>query len=255
MKQFISFTKKELRESIATYRLYILLAVFVIVGIMGPLIAMITPALFESLSGEDFIVIYMPEPTAVDSWTQFFSGFSQMAIPALAIIFSGIMANEFSRGTLLNLLTKGLNRGTVIMAKFFSASILWTVSFVICIAVCYVYTALLWDMDAINYIILVFGAPWLFGLLMISLLIFGGTLSGSFYGSLFSCFGAIGVMFAIGFVPGVPRFNPLSLTSGTLSIIRGTGTPSDFIPAAIICAIATITLLAGSIALFNKKKL
>jgi len=253
MRQFLALTKKEFRESAATFRLYILLAIFLLLGIMGPLMALLTPTLLESLAGGDSgIIISMPEPTATDAWAQFFSGVVEMGMPILAIIFCGIMSNEFSRGTLINLLTKGLKRPTVILAKFFSAGSLWAIALLLAAGICYVYTAFYWDTAPIPHPVLVFGAPWLFGLFMISLLLFGGTLFGNFYGSLFTCLGVVLALMFANFIPNVVRFNPTALT-GTLSLINGTGEPSDFIRPLIICAAAIVALIAGAIAVFNRK--
>jgi len=253
VKQFIAFTKKEFHESAATFRLYILLAIFLLFGIMGPLMALLTPTILESLAGGDSgIVITMPDPTATDAWAQFFSGVVEMGMPILAIIFCGIMSNEFSRGTLVNLLTKGLKRHTIILSKFISAGILWAVSFLLAVGICYVYTAFYWDTEPMNYVLLTFGAPWLFGLFMISLLMFGGTLFGNFYGSLFTCLGAVLALMLVNVIPNVARYNPTSLT-GTLSLINGTGDPSDFIRPLIICGVAIVALIVGSIAVFNRK--
>jgi len=253
VKQLIAFTKKEFYESTATFRLYILLAVFVLLGVMGPLMALLTPAILESVSaGDAAIVISIPDPTAIDAWAQFFSGIIQMGMPILAIIFSGIMANEFSKGTLVNLLTKGLKRHTVILSKFIGASALWTISFLLSIGVCYAYTAYYWETGPISHVFLTFGAPWLFGLFMISLLLFGGTLFGNFYGSLFSCLGVVLALIFASAIPLIATYSPTTLT-GTLSLINGTGEPADFMRAMVLCAILIIGLIGGSIAVFNKK--
>lgn len=254
MNQFIAFMKKELWESIATFRLYIVVAVFIILGLMGPLMAVLTPAILEMLANDTGITIILPEPTAVDAWTQFFSGFGQMGTLAVAVIFSGIMANEFSRGTLTNLLTKGLKRHTVILSKFFNAGLLWTVSVLLSFAVCYAYTAFYFETEAIPHVVLVFGAPWLFGLFLIALLVFGGTLFGNFAGSLGTCLGVFFTLVFVNMIPNIGRFNPASLSTGTLAIINGTGKPSDFTPAIIICAVAIIVLISGAIGVFNRKK-
>jgi len=253
MRQFVAFVKKEFHESMATFRLYILLAIFLLLGIMGPLMALLTPTILEHLAGGDSgIIITVPDPTAMDAWAQFFSGVVEMGMPILAIIFCGIMSNEFNRGTLVNLLTKGLKRHTVVLAKFISAGILWAVSLLLAAGICYVYTAFYWDTEPMNHVLLTFGAPWLFGLFMISLLTFGGTLFGNFYGSLFTCFGVVLALMLVNIIPDAARYNPTALT-GTLSLINGTGEPSDFIRPLIVCGAAIVALIVGSIAVFNRK--
>ena len=254
MKQFIAFTKKELYESAATYRLYILLTVFLILGVMGPLMAMLMPTIMEALmAAEDSIIIILPEPTAFDAWTQFFSGILEMGIPVLVIIFCGIMSNEFSKGTLVNLLTKGLKRHTVILSKFLTAGALWLVAYVLAVAVAYAYTAFYWETDAINHAGIVFFSPWLYGLLFLAVLVLGGTLFGNFYGSLFSAIGLFAVMIAISFVPGASRFNPQTLT-GVMPLMQGNAEAADFIPTIGITAGLIVLFIIGTIIIFNHKK-
>jgi ABC-2 type transport system permease protein len=255
MSQFIAFTKKELFESVATFRLWIILAVFAILGVMGPLFAMLTPAIIDMIAaGDAGITITMPEPTAADAWAQFFSNFAQIGTFAIAIIFSGIMGSEFSRGTLVNLLTKGLRRHTVVLSKFIAAAVLWTAALLVAIGICYVYTAFYFEAEPIAHMYMVVVAPWLFGLFIIALLVFGGTVFGSVFGGLGV---AVGIFFALVFVnmiPGAERFNPVHLAGGTLNIITGTATAADFIPTLVITVAAVVLLLAGAIAVFNRKK-
>ena len=258
MKQFTAITKKEFFESIATFRLYILAAVFLMFGIMSPLIAKLTPDIIRSLmdTGElEGVFMSVPEPTAMDSWGQFFKNVGQMGILTLVITFSGIMANEISRGTLVNLITKGLKRHTVILSKFLSASIMWAVSYALCLGVCYLYTMYFWDTAALNHTFLAFASPWVFGELMLSLLVFGGTLFGNIYGSLLSCLGAVVAINVISIFPDTARYNPVSLSSGTLSLLAGLSEPSDFIPAFIICLTAVIILLTVTMGVFKRKTL
>ena len=254
MNQFFAITKKEFYESVATYRFYILLAVFAIFGMMSPLFARLAPEILNSMGDMGGITIIMTEPTALDSWGQFFNNVGQMGMIVLVIIFSGIMSNEFSKGTLVNLLTKGLKRHTVILSKFLSSSLMWTAAYLLCLVLCYLYTAHFWEIGTIDNAFIVFGAPWLFGILMISLLIFGGTLFGNIFGSLLSCLAVVITLNIISIVSNAARFNPISLLSGTLSLLNGTGEPSDFTLAMAICGVMIALLILGSIAVFNKKR-
>lgn len=255
MKSFAAFTKKEFTESLRTYRFVILAAVFVLLGVMSPLFAKIIP---ELLSGVDLgggIVMTAPEPTAMDSWSQFFGNVGQMGMLALIITFSGIMANELSRGTLINLLTKGMKRYIVILSKFFSASLLWTLNYLLCLAVCFAYTTYYWPDGILSNAALAFSSLWLFGEFLIVLLIFGGTLFGNFYGSLLTCFGVIITLNLLNILPKVPKYNPISLAGGTLNLLNSQREAADFIPAVIICIGLTVSLLAMAVIVFNKKRI
>jgi ABC-2 type transport system permease protein len=256
MRQLAAFCKKELYESVATFKLWVLLAVFILFGMMSPLLAKLTPELLRSLG--DFgelsgLQIFLPEPTAFDSWAQFFKNIGQMGMLVLVIMFSGTMSGELSKGTLVNLLAKGLSRHTVIVAKFAVATVLWTVAYVLSLGVCAAYTAYFWGASELNHTFLAFAAPWLFGELLLSLLIFGGTLFGTIYGSLLSCLGVVIALNVVAIIPSVARYNPVTLSGGTLTLLSGASTPSDFAPALLICVLLIIAFIISTLLVFNKK--
>ena len=254
MKAFLAFTKKEFTESLRTYRLVILGAVFLLLGVMSPLTAKLLPEILGGLDMGGGVTLTLPEPAAMDSWAQFFKNVGQMGMLALIISFCGIMANEFSRGTLVNLLTKGMKRHTVILAKFLSASVLWAGSYLLCLAVCYAYTAYYWPASGLRHAFLAFLAPWLFGELLIALLIFGGMLSGNFYGSLGVCGGAVTALLLLNIAPKLQKHSPVVLASGTLELLNAQKDAADFLPAMIICGAAVALLIAASVAMFHKKQ-
>src|SRR5665648_218973 len=105
MRAYLAFTKKELLENLRVYKILIMFMVFLLLGMLGPLTAKLTPKLLQSLM-TDGIQIITREPTAIDSWAQFFKNVSQMGFIVLTILYSGMMANEFNHGTLINILTK-----------------------------------------------------------------------------------------------------------------------------------------------------
>ena len=65
MNAAIIFTKKELLESWRTHRLLILTVVFLIFGILSPLIAKLMPELLKG--GLGGIKVAVPKPTSLDA--------------------------------------------------------------------------------------------------------------------------------------------------------------------------------------------
>ena len=253
MKQFMAFFKKELHESAATYKLHILLAVFLIFGMISPLTAKLMPDILKSF-GDTGIMITLPEPSAIDAWAQFFKNVGQMGMAVIVIVFCGTMSNELSKGTLINLLTKGLNRHTVILSKFLCAGVLWAICYALCFVACYGYTAYFWGTGALGHAFLAFAAPCLFGALLIALLIFGGTLFGNVYGSLLSCLGAVVALNIVSIAPAMKKYNPIVLSGGTLALLTGELKPADFIPAVIVCCALVVMLITSAIVIFDRKK-
>ena len=253
MRAFTVFTKKELLESVRTYRFVIAIAAFMLMGILSPLTALMLPRLLETMDLGDFEIV-LPEPTAMDAWAQYFSNVGTMGMLVVIILFSGIMANEFSKGTLVNLLTKGLNRTTVIVSKFVAASLVWTLAYLLCLGVTLGYVAFYWEINLQNSV-LAFASLWLFGELLIAILILGGTLFGTFGGSLALTGGMIVILMLLNIIPNMARYNPISLAGSTLTLLDGGHVSGDFVPAVMICGVAIVACIALSVVVFWKKKI
>lgn len=251
MRAYLAFTKKEFTENLRTYKLLIMGAVFLLFGMMNPVLAKFTPEIINAAG----LNIDIPTPIALDSWAQFFKNAGQMGLLVLIIVFCGIMASEFSRGTLVNILTKGLKRSTVILAKFTMATVIWTLSYLLCYVVTYCYTAYFWSMDGMNHIFLSFFSLWLYGLLLIVLLILGGVLFKNIFGSLLLTGGTVIVMSLINISPKLQKYNPITLSSDNMSLLSAQKAVSDFMPALMICAALIVVLMMISITVFNKKQI
>lgn len=52
MKQFTGFTKKEILEQVRSGKLFIILLIFIVVGIMNPAITKLTPWIIDLLSDQ-----------------------------------------------------------------------------------------------------------------------------------------------------------------------------------------------------------
>jgi ABC-2 type transport system permease protein len=228
-------------------------AVFLLIGMMNPITAKITPQLLKSLMPEG-INITITEPTALDSWVQFFKNVPQMGLIVLVIIFSGIMANEFSRGTLINILTKGLHRSTVILSKYTVAALLWTFSYLLCFGVCYAYTVYFWKNDTVENLVLSVFCLWLFGLLLLSVIMLGGVLFRSSYGCLLFTGAFVAVLFLIDIVPKFQKYNPVSLASSNLALLTKDIAAADMRVPAIISLVIIIAAITASMDVFNRKK-
>jgi len=254
MRSYIAFTKKEFYEIWCTYKFFIMISVFLLLGLMNPITAKITPQLLDSFMPEG-MNITMAEPTALDSWMQFFQNVPQMGLIVLIIIFSGVMTNEFSRGTLVNLLTKGLSRSTVILAKFTMAITVWTLSYILCFVVTYGYTAYFWSNKGISNIGLSVFCLWIFGVLILAMIMLGEVLFRNNHGGLlFTCVLVV-VLMLVNILPNLQKYNPISLASKNMALITGDIPVSDFTGSIVICGVATIIFIASAIVLFNQKQI
>jgi ABC-2 type transport system permease protein len=115
---------KEMREQRRTFRLWIMLVVMLVSGMISPLIAKYTPLILSSVPGiPPGFAAMIPEPTILDSFSQYIKNTSQFGLIVVVVLTMGIMAQEFERGTSAMLLTKPVKRSAVVLAKWTAGAI------------------------------------------------------------------------------------------------------------------------------------
>lgn len=254
MRNYFFFLKKELKEGIKTYKLPILLCIFFIFGVLSPMTAKFLPKLLPSLLGEG-MNFEIPEPSSMDSWTQYFKNINQLGFVVVILIFSGILSHEFEKGTLINLLTKGLSRTTVLLSKLTYMIVVWTVNLVLSFLITWGYTVYYFSDGKSPHLFSGIFPVWLFGCLLLSVFLFSATLFEKSSGSLLIMvlFTAAGLFLSI--IDRIAKFNPFSLVQKNLPFIQGTETLSDYLPAMSISFLLIILLTFVACKVFKKKVL
>lgn len=256
MSSFLAFIKKEALEQLRSGRLTILGILFVLFGIMNPAVAKLTPLLLEAMAdslAESGMIVTQVNVTAMDSWVQFFKNVP-MALIAFVLLQSGIFTREYSEGTLVILLTKGLSRVKTVFAKVFVLTSLWTVLYLMCAIITYGYNAYFWDNSVAQSLLFSIVCWWLFGVWVISIFTLFSTVLHSSAGVLCGTCGVVFVCFIIGLLPECSKLLPTHLTDGS-SLIYGTAEPASYFTALAVTAVLSIACFVLSIPIFNKKKL
>jgi len=254
MNNYIAFLKKEFLENIRTYKMLIMLLVFLVFGIMNPLTAKMTPDILNALMPEG-MTITLAEPTAFDSWTQFFKNISQMGLIMMVVVFSGILGTELSKGTLINMLTKGLSRGAVILSKYTCMSLIWTTSIIISFLVTWGYTIYLFPSDEIVNLLFSVFCLWLFGIFLLALLMFSATLAQNNYGCLLITGVGVVICMLCNIIPAAYKYNPLSLASKNMDLITDTVEASSLYYCIWIASILSLFFIVSAVLIFRKKQL
>lgn len=256
MRSFIAFFKKELLESVRSGRLMILVAIFVIVGIMNPAIAKLTPWLYELMAeelAESGMIITEVAVDALASWTQFFKNIP-MALIAFVLICAGGFSKEYESDTLVIVLTKGLSRYKVVLAKAASMLLLWTAGYWLCFGITYGYNAYFWDNSIATGLAPAAFNWWLFGIFTVSLTVLFSVMSKNYSTVLLGTGGFVFVSYLLGLLPKIARYLPTTLMNSG-AVMVGAESFSDSIWAVVIASAASIVFIAVSIPIFNKKQI
>lgn len=256
MKAFIAFTKKEWMDHLRSGKLWILMILFILFGIMNPAITKLTPYLLDIFSqsvAESGMSITIGEITSLDSWTQFFKNMP-MALIVFLLIESNIFTKEHQSGTLILALTKGLNRYKVLLAKAMILMILWTVGYWICFGITFGYNMYYWDNEMASNLLFSVGCWWVFGLWCISLLVFFSSFVSSNTSVLIGILMIVVFCYVISLIPQISEYMPTYLMDGT-SIIYQIHLVASYDKALIVSIFSIIMCFIGGIMLFNQKQL
>lgn len=252
MSGYIAFVKKEFVENMKNYRFLIMFAVFLIFGITSAFLAKFTPEILSALAAD---MEMSSEPVALDAWKQFYKNISGVGFSAFIILYGSCLSSEYSKGTLVLMVTKGLSRKAVILAKYTVAAILMTLSYWISYAATYGYTAFLWDNVNLSNVSFAAFALWIVGFLYLSILMVGCVIFKQTFTSILFTGGIVALISLLGIVEPIAKFSPFILTTKNVDLISGEVVLSDFIiPTLISVAISVLGLLIA-IRLFNKKQL
>ena len=256
MKAFIAFLKKEWMSQLRSGKLWILLVLFILFGIMNPAVAKLTPYLLEYFSQsmlESGMSITIGEISALDSWVQFFKNIP-MALIAFILIESNIFTQEYESGTLILSLTKGLKRYKVLLAKTLMLVVLWTIGYWLCFVITYGYNMYYWDNSVASHLFFSVICWWIFGLWCISILVLCSSLVQSNTSVLIGVLIVVIIGYVISLIPQISEYIPTYLIDGT-SLIYGIHSTSGYDKALVISIISMIVNYVMSVKLLNQKQL
>lgn len=256
MRQLTAFIQKEFTEVMRNSKLLICAIIFILLGIMNPAIAKITPWLVEQFSNATSgagMLIQTMEISALTSWEQFFKNMP-MGIVIFVLMFSGIVAAELQKGTLINIVTKGMPRWKIMVSKLILLLVLWTGMYFASYIITYVYNDFYWDNDTVNNIFFSVLCLYLFGVWLISLIMLMSALADNSAAVSMGVCGVFLLSYLLGIIPTVQDYLPTKL-KGSSSLIYELAKPADFTGAIVVVAIWSLADIIMGIIIFNKKNL
>lgn len=255
MKSFFAFLKKEGMESFRSGKLFVLLVLFLLFGIMNPAIAKLTPWMMEIMAdslAKTGMEITAVEVNALTSWTQFFKNIP-IGLIVFLLLYSGSFTKEYQSNTLVLMLTKGLSRYKVVLAKTVLPAVFWTVCYWLCFSVTYGYNAYFWDNGIIFHLFFAAFSWWLFGLWTISLLVLFSVLSRSHMGVLLGTGAVALVSYLLQMLPHIQEYMPTMLTG--VSAQLGGGEADVYRKAVVVTFVMIVSCICVSIPVINRKQL
>lgn len=254
MRPLLAFIQKEILELYRTGKLFLMVILFVLFGVMNPAIAKLTPWIME-LSAESLkesgMVLGSVKVDAMTSWTQFYKNMPMVLI-VFVILSSAVLTNEYQKGTLINMLTKGLARWKVMTAKALVLVGLWSICYWMHYGITYGYTAYFWDNAIAEHLVMGAVCPYLFGIFLIVLIFLFSSLLNGNIAVLTGMMAVVGASYLAGMIPRVEKYLPTRLLASS-QMLTGAGAPSDYSGAVFVTLGMCVFGMALAVVFFNRK--
>ncbi len=256
MTAYIAFTGKEVQELLRTGRLLILSILFILFGIMNPAIAKLTPWIMEMAAGsleETGITITDVLVNDMTSWTQFYKNVP-MAMVIYILMFAGIFTTEYQRGTLINMLAKGVKRGTVLAAKLSVMLAVWTAGYWLMYGITYAYNAYFWGNETGENLLFAAFLLYLLGVWLISLIVLASALFQTNTAVLLSVGAVFILVYLLSLFPAVKEYLPTQLMQG-MNLVSGVMEVGDTVVAIVCTLVFSIVNIVAAYVVMRRKKI
>ncbi len=256
MKPIAAFIKKEILELIRTGRLLILTILFILFGIMNPAIAKLTPWLMKMMSeslSETGLILTEININAMTSWTQFYKNIP-IALLIFLLLVSSTLTSEYQKGTLINIITKGLARWKIFISKTLVIFLLWTIEFWLCFWITYGYNNYFWDNKIASHLFFSAFCYYLAGIWFISLLFLMSALFQT-NSIVLLISGAVFLLFYFAsFFSDIKKYLPVTLLNSSY-LLAGNNNISEYSFAIIFTLLLLIINIGVGIIIFNKREI
>ena len=140
------FLHKEMRETLRTWRLWVLPGFLLFSAVSSPVVMYLTPTLLDRLgAAQQGFSITLPEPTALQSYIEYLGNLNELTLFALVIAYGGIVSGEVRGGTAALTLAKPLARAAFVIGKWLSQALVVVVGAALATLICALLTRLLFD--------------------------------------------------------------------------------------------------------------
>lgn len=248
--------KKECLEQFRTGHLIFLSILFILFGIMNPALAKITPWLMKTMADsleETGLTVTEVTVDAFTSWTQFYKNMP-IALIVFLLMTSSIFVSEYQKGTLIPFLAKGLSRSAVVLSKAVVLLLLWSFCYLLCFGTTFLYNILLWEHNTVHNLSFAFFCYWLFGVLLISVLVLTSAFASSTPAVLLGTGAAAIACYLAGLFPQISEYIPVKLING-MPLLCGSSSSREYFGAIGITILLITLCMLEAIFTFQKRNI
>ncbi len=256
MRVWLAYWKKEWMELVRNGKLLILLLISGLFGLMNPALAKLTPWLMETMAEslqDTGLLVTGVTVDVMTSWTQFYKNMP-MALIVVVLMLSGIFIQEYQKGTLILVLTKGLSRQKVYTVKTAVLLLMWFACFWLSFFITWIYNDIYWDNKTASHVVLAAALFCLFGVWVILFVVFFSVVFSEVSGILAGTGIVVVISYVLGIFPRLKNYVPTKLLSSQ-ELLTHAAIPEDFGGAVVVTVLMMAAAGTAGMFLFARKSI
>lgn len=254
MSGMTAFLRKERGETLHTWRIWVLPAILLFIGVTSPVMTVLLPAIVKWAARSDpGTQIIVGRPTAAASYLQFLGNLQQLVLLALIIVAGGAIAAELRSGTAALVLTKPISRPAFVFGKVIQQATLLLLSVVLGTVLCVALTAALLGLGPAGHFLLAVLAWVCYALMFLALMLL---LSAHLRSQMAAAGMGIGIYAGVsilGLIPPLRDYTPAGVNTMSTNLLMSTA------PVRVWPMITALVLAAGfvywTIVVFRRREI
>lgn len=250
---FRALLRKEFRETLRTWRIWVLPSVLVFFALTGPPTARYTREILTSALGDQAGMIPMPDPTYLDSYAQWTKNLAQIVLFVLIVMLGGVIAGERRQGTAVLVLTKPVTRAAFVLAKALSSTILVVASTIVATVLTWLVTVALFPEAPLGALAAATGSWLLLAILFVAIMVLASCVADATAGAAGLGFLGFIVLALAGIWGPAARYTPAGLMG--IPGQYAAGSQPEVLWPAVTTVGLTIVVLLLAIGVFRRREL
>lgn len=238
-----------------TWRIVIISAVFLVFGILSPLLTKFTPQLLSAVEGAEMFADLIPEMTLVDSFNSHIETMTQFGFIVVILVGMGAVAGEKERGSAGLVLSKPLSRAIFITSKFISQAVLYLLAVLIAFAAGYYYTRILFGDFQVGVFLSINALLLLWVLVFASVTLLGSTLGNSTGAAAGFALGGSLLLILMGSLPNIGALLPNGLLGWASQIASDSTEIASSWGSVALSLVIILVCLVSALGVFERQEL
>ncbi len=252
MHGYRAILEKEVIEAWRTYRVVLLCAVFVAVGVAAPVLTRYLPELSAVLGPPD-PELGIPETGVADVIDALATVLVQAGLLAGVLLAMGAVAGERERGTAWLLLSRPVSRAAYLWAKLVALAMVFGLAIGLAVLAAWLYTTLLFGPQPVLGWVQLAMVVWLSAMVYVAITFLASTLSATVLGAAGLGLAAVIALALLSAVPGLGPWLPTGLVEvAKVAVLEDASQDVD--PARTVVVSAAIVVACALLAWFRFRR-